>query len=707
MHFSSSRPAALRRRPLFLLIAALCSTPALADTEQSLPALTVTGNADQNASTEKTGRYTTRKSASATGLDIGLRETPQTVSVVTRAQMDDFRLTSVNDALAATSGVTVEQVETDRTYYTARGFDITNFQTDGIGQPFTHGVVNGDIDTAIYDRVDAVYGANGLTSSTGYPSATINFIRKRPTAAFNSKASLTLGSWDKRRLDGDLSGKLIDSGRIRGRLVVAREEMNSYLDRYGRDKSVFYGIVEADLGDATQLTVGHHQQRNQSQSPMWGALPMLYSNGRPTNYDRSTSTSTDWAYWNTTTKSTFAELTHQFNEDWQAKAVLTRTDYRTDSALMYVYGTPDPTTGLGLQSYPSQYAMDNRQTQADVFAQGKFALLGRTHDLTFGANWSKSVLDDITHYGRGIGTALVPLENWTGNYTIPAFDSSVDGSQFTYRQQSTYAATRLNLRDDLKLIAGARNTRAESEGTAYGVSRQSDASKLTPYAGLIYDLNANLSLYGSLTDIFTPQYQTDARGNALQPVEGRSRELGVKGEFLDKKLNASVALFRSEQRNLAESAGYIGAKAYYKGVDANSQGFQIDLAGALTPRLQTSVGYTQLAIHDDAGRDVRTYAPRRLLRAAATYRVPGIDQLTVGTRLAWQGDTYRDTTNGEVRQSAYTLVNVMARYDIDRQWSLHANLNNVTDEKYIASLYWDQAYYAAPRNASISLNWQH
>lgn len=710
--FQAALPTAFRRRPLVLVIAALCAAPCLAaetptGEEQSLAAITVTGNADYVPSTEKTGLYTTRQSASATGLKLSLRETPQTVSVVTRAQMDDFRLTSVNDVLAATSGVTVEKVETDRTYYTARGFDITNFQTDGIGQPFAHGNVNGDIDTAIYDRVDAVYGANGLISATGFPSATINFIRKRPTADFAASAGLTAGSWDKYRLDGDVSGKLIDSGYLRGRLVVARQDADSYLDRYGHDKSVFYGIVETDLGESTLLTVGHNQQRNKAHSPLWGALPMLYANGQATNYDSSTSTSTDWAYWNTTTKSSFAELSHQFTEDWNAKAVLTRTDYRHDSTLMYVYGTPSQSTGLGLYSYPSQYAMDNRQTQADLAATGKFALFGRQHELTFGANWSKSVLDDVSYYGRGIGTALPALENWTGNYAMPAFDASTDGSHFTYRQQSAYAAARFNLSDDLKLITGARATKAESEGTAYGVNRQSEASDLTPYAGLIYDLTRNLSLYGSTTEIFTPQYQTDATGNTLQPVEGRSHEVGVKGEFFDKKLNASLALFKSEQHNLAESAGYIGAKAYYKGLDAKSTGFQIDLAGQLTPRLQASLGYTQIAIHDDAGQDVRSYAPRRLLRASTTYRVPGVEQLKVGANLSWQDDTYRDTSYGEIRQSAYTLVNLMARYDIDKQWSVSANLNNVTNQKYIASLYWDQAYYAAPRNASVALNWKY
>jgi outer membrane receptor for ferric coprogen and ferric-rhodotorulic acid len=705
-------PTTFRRRPLATFLALLCTVPAYAvetpaGSETSLSAITVTGNGDYAASTEKSGLYTTRKSASATGLNLSLRETPQTVSVISRSQLDDFRLTSVNDALAASSGVMVERVETDRTYYTARGFDITNFQTGGVGQPFVYGNVNGDIDTAIYDRIDAVYGANGLISATGFPSATINFVRKRPTAEFGAAAGLTVGFWDKYRIETDVSGKLIDSGRIRGRLVFAREEAGSYLDRYERDKTVGYGIVEADLGESTLLAVGHSQQRNKTQGGMWGALPMLYSNGRPTNYDVSTSTSADWSHWNSTFKTSFAELTHQFNDDWSAKATLTRNDYSNEGALFYAYGTPNQATGLGLYSYPSLYEMKNRQTQVDASISGKFALLGRSHEVNFGFNHSKSQLDDVSHYGQGIGTALPALENWTGNYPMPAFTASVDGSAFVFKQQSAFGVVRLSLVDDLKLIAGARATKAESEGTSYGVGRRSEASAVTPYAGLIYDLNRNLSAYVSYTDIFTPQYQMDASGNALQPVQGRSREVGLKGEFFDRKLNASLALFKSEQRNLAETAGYIGALAYYKGIDADSKGFQIDLAGQVTPRLQASLGYTQLAIHDDAGNDVRTYTPRRLLRATATYRVPGVDSLKVGGNLSWQSATYRDASAGEIRQDAYAVVNLMARYDIDKQWSVSANLNNLTDEKYIASLYWEQAYYAAPRNASLSLNWKY
>ena len=705
-------PAYFCRRRVVLVISALCTTSALAvdapaGEEKILGALTVTGQGEYTASTEKTGLYTTRKSASATGLNLSLRETPQTVSVISRSQMDDFRLTSVNDALAASSAVIVEKVETDRTYYTARGFDITNFQTDGIGQPFAHGLVNGDIDTAIYDRIDAVYGANGLISGTGFPSATINFIRKRPGVDFAATGGLSTGSWDRLRLDADVSGKLIDSGRIRGRLVVAREQGNSYLDRYDRSKNVFYGIVEADLGEATQLAVGHNQQHNKARGIMWGALPMLYSNGQATHYDASTSTSTDWSFWNSTLKTTFAELNHQLNADWNAKVVLTRNEYSNQGTMFYAYGTPEQGSGLGLFSYPSQYNFLNKQTQIDAGISGKFALFGRKHELSFGANRSRSVVDDVSHYSADTGTALPSLENWTGNYPIPNFNASSDGSHFVYKQQSVYGSSRLNLHDQLKLIAGARFTQAESTGSAYQVDRRSDASSITPYLGLIYDLNRNLAVYTSYTDIFNPQYQVQIDGNALKPVQGRSRELGLKGEFFDKKLNASLAVFNSEQRNLAESAGYIGTKAYYKGIDAQSQGFQLDLSGQVTPRLQASLGYTQLAIHNDAGQDVRSHVPRRLLRASATWRVPGADKLKLGGNLSWQDDIYRNTDAGEIRQSAYTLVNLMARYDIDPRWSISANLNNVTDQKYIASLYWDQAYYAAPRSAGIFLNWKY
>ena len=80
------------------------------------------------------GKRIIHESASATGLDLSLRETPQSVTVVTAAQAKEFDLTDANQLLASLPGINVEAVETDRTYYNARGFDIINFQVDGVGQ---------------------------------------------------------------------------------------------------------------------------------------------------------------------------------------------------------------------------------------------------------------------------------------------------------------------------------------------------------------------------------------------------------------------------------------------------------------------------------------------------------------------------------------------------------------------------------------------
>lgn len=719
MSFQITPSAVFRRHPLVALIAALQISPALAtesaaDSESTLSAVTVTGNIDSVASTEKTGLYTTARSNSATKMNLSLRETPQTVSVLTRSQLDDFKLDNVNDALAASSGIVVERPETDRTYYTARGFDVTNFQFDGIGVPFTYDIVNGDIDTAIYDRIDAVYGANGLMSATGFPSAMVNFIRKRPTVDFAASAGLSAGSWDKYRFDADVSGALIESGRIRGRLVFAHEDKDSYLDRYSREKTVFYGIIEADLSESTQLAVGHHTQINKPKSPMWGALPLFYTDGSPTNFDRSTSTAADWAKWDSKTHSTFVELSHYFNDDWMAKAVLTRQLFTNESTLFYVYGTPDRTTGLGLFSYPSQYDMTNKQTMADLYATGRFTLGGRKHDVSFGASWARSALDDESRYGQGIGTPLPSLADWTGDYPMPTFDAAVDGSNFTDTRKTAFLATRLNLRDDIKLIAGLRSSSVKVTGSSYGQSRQSDTSKVTPYFGAIYDLTSTLSVYGSYTEIFNPQHQVDATLMPLAPVQGNSKEVGLKSDFYNKRLNASLAYFQTEQNGLAEAAGYVGPVAVYRAIDAESKGIQLDISGALTERLQVNLGFTQLSLTDPDGNDVRTYTPRRLIRLSGTYRVPVIEQLKIGANISWQDDIHRvdiyDYGTGattRTTQPAYALVNLMARYDIDRHLSVNANLNNLTDEKYFTSLMWGQSYYGATRNFSVSLNWKY
>jgi len=700
---TTSAVSPLTLRPMVLALAmalghAGSALAADADAEPAMQVVTITGAADDSS-------YTVRRSDSASKLDLSLRETPQSVSVITRAMMDDFKLDNAGAVLARATGVTIEQVETDRSYYTARGFDIVNFLYDGTGLPLVFGLTVGDMDTAIYDRVDIVRGANGLMTSTGNPSATVNFIRKRPTRNTQASASVTLGSWNKRRVEGDVSTALNDSGSVTARVVAVREEKDSYLDRYAPKKTVLHAVVEARLDAATVLTAGHSFQDNDGKGTMWGALPLFYTDGSPTTYPRSTSTSADWSQWNTRTHSTFAELEHRFDSGWSTKATATYNTSGADSKLFYVYGTPDKATGGGLFAYPSIYNSDNKQTLVDLSASGKFTLAGREHDLSLGLNWSRSTLHDVSLYGRGIGTELTYQTAFGGAFPEPAFDASTDGSQYEDKRRSAYLATRLNLADNTKLLAGINSTKADSSGVAYGESQYKSASKSTPYLGLVVDLGRDVSAYASHTRIFNPQNQVDINGHTLDPVVGKSSELGVKAELFNNKLNLSGAVFKVQQDNAAEQAGYVGAKAYYQGISAESKGYELETSGELARNWQASAGLTRMSISGNEGQDIKTYLPRTTLRTATTYRLPATP-VTVGANLNWQSDIRYNQGGGiSTRQSSYAVLGLMARYQIDKHLSLALNLNNVTDKRYLTSLYWSQGYYAAPRNASATLAW--
>lgn len=700
-----------RQRPLSAaIICSLLLSPvtAAAAWDEELPAETKTldtvvvdGNASGGSNT-------------ATGLDLSLRETPQSLSVVTREWMDDFQLNDVNAVLNAVPNVRVEAVETDRTYFVARGFDITNFQRDGLGLPMPYGLLDSSIDTAIYERVEVLFGANGLMSGTGNPSATVNFVRKRPTTDFAGSAGVTVGSWSNLRFDADISAPLNESGSVRGRAVAAYQQGNSYLDRYSMERTVGYGIIEADLSEQTTLAVGVSHQKNTPEGVMWGALPLFYSDGTATNYDRSTSTAADWSYWNNENTQAFVELSHDFGNDWRLVAAYNYEEIAQDSQLFYVYGTPDRATGQGLYAYPSQYGGEYRSNFVDVSVTGGFDLGGRGHQLVFGGNWADAANTEISWYGNDVGTPIGNLQSWTGAYPKPTFDSYSSYADFDYRRGSLFATVRWNLSDAIKLITGANYSQVSTDGVSYGEAKNTETDKITPFAGLTIDLNETYSAYASYGEIFSEQGQADIDNRLVGPITGDSLEAGVKGEWLGGRLNASAALFKINQDNLAEYAGYNPdtGLSYYRGEDASSQGVELTVSGALTEIWQVFGGYTHLNITGDDGRDARTYVPRDMLRISTTVLIPKIEGLKLGAQLSWQSDIERaqgvlDFDGDEIisRQQSYALLGLMASYSWSPQWTVAANIDNVTNEKYLTSLYWSQGYYGAPRNGSMTLRY--
>jgi outer membrane receptor for ferric coprogen and ferric-rhodotorulic acid len=691
-----SSPRALLMVGVALL--ALSST-ALAHAEEIAPSADESAAENQVDGVVVTGART--RTSAVTGLDMSLRETPQSVTILDQARIQNFGLTSVNDLLAQVTGVNVEKVETDRTYYNSRGFDITNFQVDGIGLPLIWGIQFGDLDTVLFDRVEVVRGANSMMTGTGNPSATVNYVRKRPTDAFRATAALRYGSWEDYRLEADVSGPLNAAGTVRGRLIYANEDKGSYLDHYHVNRNVYSALLAWDVTPKLTATAGYALQDNRSRGVLWGALPLLYSDGAKVDYPRSASTSADWTYWNVKDQTAFTELDYRFDNGWEIKATGTYKRFHENAKLLYAYDNPDPVTGLGVKGMSGIYPSKYENFILDAYASGPFQLFGRTHQLVVGGQTSKSTGKEWENFSGD--TILYPAVGlWDSQQVAePTYPGAYQASDQTDRLSRFYAAAHFSVTDQFKVVAGFNALKLKSKGYSYGADTPRDEKKVSPYVGAVYDLTPNVSLYASYTDIFNPQSERDANDQNLPAAHGEAYEAGVKSEWFDHRLYLTGAVFQSQQDDLAFAVGMDGTRTVYAGLDTKVTGYELEATGALSDQWTISAGWTQLKIEGEDGQD-REYLPRKTFKATTTYTFPALRNLTVGAAARWQSDVSM-VDIAPVEQKAYGVVDLMAGLDLTDKVRATLNVDNATNKKHLTSLMWTQSYYAAPRSVSLRL----
>lgn len=708
MRFHLAAVPALLAASSTAAIAAVADEEAEAADQGREPTIIVTGQRSEGLEA-----YGVEEQSTATRLPLSQKETPQSVSVVTRAQIEDFQLNDVNALLTTVPGVSVLAAETDRVYYSARGFDIQTFQIDGVGLPFAFGIQTGSLDTAIYDRIEVVRGAPGLLSSTGNPSAVINFIRKRPFTDVRATGSVQYGSFDNLRLDGDVSVPITDGGGIRARAVGAYLDTDSHLDRYNLKRWTGYGVVEADLGPNTVLSAGYAHQDHQSSNAMWGAIPLYYTDGTRIEFNRSANYAPDWAGWNVTDRQIFGDLAHEFGDGWTARLTLLRRAISEDDELFYIYGNPDRGTGDGIFSYPGKFAGETRNLTIEAYVTGQVAIGGRDHEIVLGANrGAQSYLQYSSYDYSQVGLTL-PLDTlFDGNFPrpdFPAFELSLD--QHT-RRETVYGLFRANPADAIKVMLGGNFTHATSEGISYGTPQDFDASKFLPFVGATLELTPTISAYASFATIFRPQVELNAANEILPPIEGDNLEGGLKGEWNGGRLYASAAVFQARQMNTAfgmfdPSLG----RTVYVPVDATSTGVEFEFGGMLAPGLQATGGLTFMRIRDEDDRPERTFVPRNTARLNLIYSPPAMEELKLGVSAHYQSDFYFEpggvsSTTGEpirIEQGSYALVDLLASYDVTENVGVSLNVRNVTNSRYLSSLTFDQSYYGAPRSVLATL----
>ena len=669
--------------------------------------------------TEGTDSYTPGSIATATRLVLTPKETPQSVTVVTRKHMDDFGLNNVDDVMRHTPGITVSAFDTDRSNYYARGFSINNFQYDGIpstARNVAYSAGNTLSDMAIYDRVEVLKGATGLLTGAGSLGATINLVRKKPTADFQGHASLGAGSWDNYRSELDVSGPMTESGNVRGRAVAAYQDKRSFMDRYSRKSPVYYGIMEFDLSPDTMLTVGGDYQDSLPTASSWsGSFPLINANGDRNSVKRSFNNAANWSSWEQYTRTAFAMLEHDLGNGWVTKLQL---DHKINGyhALMGSIQGDEPRADGTAKITSGKYTGETVSDSADLYASGPFSLGGREHELVVGGSIGISDWNGKGYWN--LTPNMVDFNNWHGHATQPDWGAPQQYTDDTIRQTGAYMTTRLNLADDLKLLLGGRvvNYHLTGNNPSYR-----ETGRFVPYVGVVYDLNDTYSVYASYTDIFMPQenYNRDRQNQLLEPDEGQNYELGMKADFFDGRLNASAAYFEIHENNRAVSDDdYNNLKPTpqnyaYKGTKAVTKGYELEVSGELSPGWQIQAGYTHKVVRDDQDQKISTFEPEDQVKLYTTYKLKGdLDKLTVGGGVRWQSVGWQDIYNNphggyeEFSQEAYWLVDLMTRYQITKNVSATLNVNNIFDKSYYTNIgFYNSAAYGEPRNFMVTTRW--
>lgn len=671
--------------------------------------------------TEGTGSYTTGVTSTATKMNLSIRETPQSISVITRQRMDDQQLNSVTQVLNQTPGITMSQDGGLRYNIYSRGSAINTYQLDGVTttqENQTRNMPSTLLDMTLYDRVEIVRGATGLMTGAGEPGGVVNLIRKRPTREFKSHIQATVGSWDYYRSEADVSGPLNESGDLRGRLVAAKQKNGSFRDWYKEEKDILYGVLEADLNEDTLLRFGvDYQKFKGTGSP---GVPLMFTSGKQTDFSRSTSSGARWMYDELETTNYFMAAEHRFANDWQLKLA---ANYMTSDRDNY-NGSYQTSTGRAWLNEATgearmlRYNAEADQTQRgmDLTLQGPFSLFGRTHEFITGFNYQNYKND---HTGYDVGISFVNFNDWD-NYLPRPGDTGTVGEILNIKssQRGTYGAFKFNVMDDLNVIVGARTSDYDYDyyywPSAVSTTKMHERGEITPYAGIVYDLTPEQSMYVSYSDIFKPQSSRDSNGTVIGPVVGGNYEVGWKGEFYGGRLNASTALFLVKRDNLAVAdgsetvAGTVGEQAYKAAKGTETKGIDMELSGEVLPGWQVMAGYSHARTEDADGVRQLTQLSMDTFRFWNTYRLQGDwNKLTVGGGVSWNSGTslYYSTLKARAKQDDYAVASLMARYQVTDNLAATLNLNNLFDEKYYSGIGGSVGHYGDPRNASLNLRY--
>ena len=685
-----------------------------------------------------------------------LVDTPQTITVIRKEVLQDQGVSSLTEALRNTPGITFQMGENGNT---ATGDAVYMRGYDTSGSIFVDGVRDvGTITRDVFniEQIDVVKGPAGADIGRGSPTGYINLSSKAPQADNFGAASLSFGSASHKRVTADINRKFSDTGAVRLNVmgqdsgVPGRDTVTN--DRWGIAPSVSFG-----LGTPTRATLSflHVQQNNRPD----GGLPTIGLNGYylaalDARGGTGPRVDTDRYYGQRSDhdKVNADMLTARLEHDFSPDVKLTNTT-RWGRARQDLVLTAPFSNGLLIPNIGNPSTWSTR-----VLPQGKLqtnkVLTNHTnltadlqtgsvkHTVSAGLELTREEQDNNARAAT-INASNGVLSGTSYQAYANLYDPDPDRAFIPVTASGARTATRLNtaalyafdnieLNKQWAINAGLRyehyktdylSVAAPSATPAPDTRLNRSGNLFTGKLGVVFKPADNGSVYAAVANSSKPPGSdfalsaTAANVNSpnMDPQKATTVEVGTKWEVLDRRLLLSAAVFRTNNKNEFASADPVTGEAVQFG-KTRVQGVELSAVGQITSAwaLIGGLAYTDAKVLEGSSTSSNAairYSPKVTATLWTTYRLPM--GLTLGGGVRYVDTQARSTSNAAITSTsfvpkipAYTVVDAMVGYQVNRAFSLQLNVYNLANKFYVARMNnaGNRFTLGAPRSVTLTAN---
>ena len=672
--------------------------------------------------------YVAKRSATGSKTDTPINEVPQSISVVSRARMDDMGARTVGEALTYQAGVTTG-MRGDSAGMGGDNISIRGFGGDGTAGADLNSYLDGmrlqgtnyamsAFEPFLFERVEVMRGPTSVLYGQNQPGGLINRVSKRPSTEFMGEARILGGSFDTVEADFDISGPLTEDKTISQRLIGVISDQDAQTDFTGRQRQVIAPSISWRPSEDTTFTVQSFYQRDDIDGGFTKYVPAVGSlvdsafgrisrerfTGDP-NYDK----------WERDVQSLSYFAEHRFSDQLTIRqnARYLRNDVDLEATYLRALNADQRTITRNLFA-ADEYSVDYT---VDTQLEGHIETGPARHTLLVGADWQRHDGDTLRRFGAGTAPTLdLYSPTYYQTITQPSVYQSTD---YYSKQFGIYGQDQIKL-DNWILTLGGRYDWARSETTnnLTSVKTTTNAKAFTGRAGLGYETDIGLTPYLSFAESFEPQSGSDFNGSAFEPTTGTQYEAGLKYEPTGYNAFAALSVYQLTQQNVLTTDPNNSGYSIQTG-EVRSRGIELEGTAELHNGWSLVGSYTylnQIVTSSNSGTEGNrlTGIPKHRAGLWAGYRFDDgmLKGLQLGGGVRFVGVTEGDTNN-TFQVDPNTLFDASAQFDFAALNPKLAGVNftlnatNLADKTYVAScISYARCYYGIGRTVTARLNYK-